>query len=164
MWRSWKDRKQRGKQVWGKTWTGVKSNPKEQGRKADNVVALPLTNNTKNCSSITVQVSTQNTFTLQLSQMKIYQEKKRGWRTVGGSITVNRFNSKLLNEINLVFVVYSRLATPNTNTFCFLPESCQCETLPMPFWAHVLSAWCHTNKVFWHVLKSEVYKLLLQRC
>lgn len=68
------------------------------------------------CSSIVIQESTKTTFALQLPQMKIYQETKRRQGVVGGSITVNRFNSKLSNEMNLVFVLYSRLATEITTT------------------------------------------------
>lgn len=78
-----------------------------QRRKGEKLMMLWLSflnSKTKSCSRIAVQLSTENISTLQLSQMKIHQETKRRWRTVGGSFTVNRLNSKLLNEINLVFV------------------------------------------------------------
>lgn len=136
----------------------IQGNLKEQGRKANDAVAFLFNDNTKKRSSIAIQLSTENTFTPQPSEMKIYQETKRRWGTVGGSITVKIFNSKLSNEINLVFVVYSRLTAAITNTFCLFPEPSQYKTLPMPFQAHVLSIWRQTTRALQHMLNLEVYK------
>lgn len=77
---------------------------------------------------------------------------------MGSSITVNWFNSKLSNEINLVFVVYFRLVTPITNTFCFFPEPSQYKTPPALFQAHGQSTGDQTSRALQHMLNLEVYK------
>lgn len=55
----------------------MKGNIKEQGRKANDVVAFLLNNNNKNCSSMAAQLGTENTFTAAFPNENIPGNKKK---------------------------------------------------------------------------------------